>query len=242
MSLITRTYHFTDGTVAYGSQVESEIANIVNTINSLDAASTTWTNVKVTSLLPQADVNMGGHQLTSLAAPSVSGNAAVYPITASQITSGTITNTQLATGVAAANLGTGGVTTSLLAANAVTQYNNANSGVPAWSSGTTLDTVTITTTGGPVIILATASVAVTTSGGTANVRYGVSEDNSAIAGGNQESDWSGLGGNPTIAFAIATVSSPAAGSHTYKAGYSFNSGGAFSSSPYHNLVVFELKR
>lgn len=105
MAIITRTYTFTDGTTAYGSQVESEIANIVNALNNLDAAGATWTNVKVTTLLPQADVNMGGHKITNLGTPGSSGDAAVYPITASQITAGTITNTQLATGAALANLG-----------------------------------------------------------------------------------------------------------------------------------------
>ena len=47
MSLITRTYTFTDGTTAYGSQVDSEIANIVNTLNNLDAATQTWDIVKI---------------------------------------------------------------------------------------------------------------------------------------------------------------------------------------------------
>lgn len=75
MSLISRTYTFTDGTVAYGSQVDSEIQNIVNTINSLDAATTTWDNVKVTTLLPQADVNMNSHKLTSVGTPSSAGDA-----------------------------------------------------------------------------------------------------------------------------------------------------------------------
>lgn len=75
MALITRTYTFTDGTVAYGSQVDSEIANIVNTMNNLDSGATTWTNVKVTTLLPQADVNAGGHKITNLATPTTSGDA-----------------------------------------------------------------------------------------------------------------------------------------------------------------------
>lgn len=43
MSTITRTYTFTDGTTAYGSQVDSEIANIVNVFNNHDAGSSTWT-------------------------------------------------------------------------------------------------------------------------------------------------------------------------------------------------------
>lgn len=78
MSLVTRTYTFTDGTTAYGSQVDSEIANIVNTLNSLDQAGITWTNVKVTTLLPQTAINMGGLKITSLANGTVSGDAVNY--------------------------------------------------------------------------------------------------------------------------------------------------------------------
>jgi microcystin-dependent protein len=85
MSLLTRSYTFTDGDVAYGSQVESEVANIVNTLNSLDNAGTTWTNVKVTTLSPQDDVDMGGHKLENLGSPNTSGDAAVYPVTYAQL-------------------------------------------------------------------------------------------------------------------------------------------------------------
>ncbi len=42
MSLFNRTYTFTDGTTAYGSQVETEIANIVLVLNNLNTATTNW--------------------------------------------------------------------------------------------------------------------------------------------------------------------------------------------------------
>ncbi len=47
MAQITRTYTFTDGTTAYGSQVESEVANIVNTWNNHDSGATAWTLIKI---------------------------------------------------------------------------------------------------------------------------------------------------------------------------------------------------
>lgn len=78
MALITRTYTFTDGTTAYGSQVESEINNIVSILNSLDAATSTWTNIKVTTLLPQANVAMGGYKLTGLANGSAATDSVAY--------------------------------------------------------------------------------------------------------------------------------------------------------------------
>lgn len=46
MSVITRQYTFTDGTTAYGSEVETEVGQIVTTLNALDNATSTWTNVK----------------------------------------------------------------------------------------------------------------------------------------------------------------------------------------------------
>lgn len=44
-NLFLRTYIFVDGTTAYGSQVEAEIANIVNTLNNLNTAATNWGQV-----------------------------------------------------------------------------------------------------------------------------------------------------------------------------------------------------
>lgn len=91
MSLINRTYSFTDGTVAYGSQVESEIANIVNTLNSLDAATTTWANVKATTFTPQSNIAMGGYKLTGLTAGTSTGDSVAYEqITGNLVPTGTI--------------------------------------------------------------------------------------------------------------------------------------------------------
>lgn len=47
---ITRTYTFANGGVADGGQVDSEIQNIVNTINNADAGTTIWTAVKGTTI------------------------------------------------------------------------------------------------------------------------------------------------------------------------------------------------
>lgn len=78
MAFINRTYTFTDGTTAYGSQVDSEIQNIVTTLNNCDTAVTTWDNVKVTTLLPQANVAMGGHKITGLANGTAATDAVAY--------------------------------------------------------------------------------------------------------------------------------------------------------------------
>lgn len=49
MSSITRTYTFTDGTTAYGSQVESEVSNIVTTWNNHNSGTSRWTTVDATT-------------------------------------------------------------------------------------------------------------------------------------------------------------------------------------------------
>lgn len=46
-NLFVRTYTFIDGTTAYGSQVETEVGNIVNVLNNLNAASTNWGRLSV---------------------------------------------------------------------------------------------------------------------------------------------------------------------------------------------------
>lgn len=55
MSQITRTYTFTDGTVAYGSQVESEISTIVTAWNNHDSGVTSWTAIKTSG-----DITLSG--------------------------------------------------------------------------------------------------------------------------------------------------------------------------------------
>ena len=97
MATLTRTYSFTDGTVAYGSQVDAEIANIVNHLNSLDQGNTAWTTVKLDEIIPTQDLDFSSYRLANIGAPTTAGDAARYPITAAQITSGTITPTQIAT-------------------------------------------------------------------------------------------------------------------------------------------------
>lgn len=239
MSLLTRTYTFTDGTVAYGSQVETEIASIVNTINNLDSGGTTWTNVKVTTLTPLADVNMNSHRITSLGTPTTTGDAAQYPITASQITAGTITstqiasgtisNTQLATGTAKANLASGDITqvaSSTLTSNA--------------DGSRTITTKAITTTGGTVLILASVSIGLstTTSGGITAV---VTRGGTAIPGATgSNSNVNTAGSNGALEATIMAVDTPAAGTYTYQ--FTYDITGSSPSLTAYSLILVELKK
>lgn len=196
MALITRTFTFTDGTVAYGSQVESEIANIVNTLNSLDSGSLTWTNVKVTTLSPQADVSMGSHKITNLGTPTTSGDGVPYPVTTSSYSSAVASGTPT---------------------------NAANS-------------VTITTTGGPVLVWYGAMVA---SNGAGTTALGIALFIDGVSTGEYwEQDGANLSAGKFIALSSQYLHTPAAGSHTYLVKQSTqNSQGTI----YNNVLAVELK-
>ncbi len=49
MASITRTHTFSDGTTAYGSQVETEISTLVTAFNNHDAGTSSWTAINVSS-------------------------------------------------------------------------------------------------------------------------------------------------------------------------------------------------
>lgn len=232
MSLIVRTYTFTDGTVAYGSQVDSEIANIVNIMNSLDQGNTTWTNVKVTTLLPQADVNCGGHRLTSVGTPTTSGDAAQYPITAAQITAGTITTAQISGGA--------GITKAQLSLSAgdITQVAYTTDVGVTTSSDAATQSQAITTTGGKVLIVGHQNLS--TSGSTGTVWCYITRsdaDTTTLAGSLAQCDV--LTTAPNQSIDIVAVDTPAPGTYTYKlrvhlaGGASIHNGGS--------LTLIELK-
>lgn len=54
MSTVARTYTFTDGTTAYGSQVETEFSTIYTAWNNHDAGTSTWTLVKSAGFVSSA--------------------------------------------------------------------------------------------------------------------------------------------------------------------------------------------
>lgn len=72
---ITRTYSFANGGVADGGQVDSEVQNIVNTINNADAGTTTWTQVKVATLTSTTSTILKGSATSDSAA---AGNIGEY--------------------------------------------------------------------------------------------------------------------------------------------------------------------
>lgn len=253
MSLITRIYTFTDGTTAYGSQVDAEIGNIVNALNSLDQGNTTWTNVKVTTLLPQTDVNMGGHKITSVGTPTTAGDALVYPVTNAVITAQTIRGTTANSAGTAQEIAQGTISTPDIRAGAVTAAKMTlttgditqvqTSASQTSSHGTDLTTVTITTTGGKVLLQGTASITVVANGsGAAGVYLCITNGNSSITGAVNIANVSGVSAGSTQQFSIPVmvVDSPAAGTITYKLSYIINTG-TFNSTYSYSLTAVELK-
>jgi len=73
-NLFLRTYTFVDGTVAYGSQVEAEIGNIVTVLNNLNTAVTNWGQVSslhATSVPLIADCSSGSQDIADFKNNSV---------------------------------------------------------------------------------------------------------------------------------------------------------------------------
>lgn len=196
MALIIRNYSFSDNTAAYGSQVDSEIGNLVNSLNNLNSAGTTWTTVKVTTLTPMGDVSMGGHKITSLATPTVSGDMVRYPFSTSS-------------------------------------YSSSVSGGTVGSSG---NQVTITTSGGPVLVWWTVMVA-TNGGGITELATNINIDGTTIGEYWQQSLQT-LSAGKFLTVRGHYYHTPTAGSHTYLVKYgATNSQGTV----YNNVLALELK-
>lgn len=247
MSLLTRSYNFQDGQTAYGSQVESEIANIVNTLNSLDQGNTSWTEVDVTTLTLHSDLAMGGNKVTGMGTPTLSGDAVTlgylqsnYTQSSSVIVSGSTANS----GGSQSGITQGTVSTPDFRTNAVTLTSaSASSGSIVGPS--TITSANITTIGKPVLIIATASIlADTTSGGAAQVTLAVRRGTTAITGARSRvitNLTSGVGAvQQSYNMSILATDSQAAGSYTYNLDYVVNTGSNGSVTDY-SLVVIELR-
>lgn len=242
MSLITRTYNFTDGTTAYGSQVDAEIANIVNTLNSLDQGGTTWTNVKVTTLSPQADVNMNAHRLTSIGTPTTTGDAAQYPITVGQIAAGAVQGSTANSGGVPGIITQGTISTPDFRANAVSQIQSTSSGSSS-SLLTGIGSKTITVTTGTVLIFAQASMNFLASGGgvyTFNVS--LTRGATSLSGGQSTYSQAGLGASAAQLIGVSqiAVDTPGAGTFTYNFTYNTSAGSSYAVANF-SLILIEIK-
>lgn len=100
-NLFLRTYTFLDGTTAYGSQVETEIANIVLVLNNLNTGTTNWgivsafndTNVPLIADCAAGSQHIADFKNNSVIKASISSDGTITTVkTTNQIVLGT-TNT-----------------------------------------------------------------------------------------------------------------------------------------------------
>lgn len=103
-NIVSRTYTFSDGTIAYGSQVEQEFSTLYTTLNNLNNATTNWGRVSVlntTSVPLIADCSSGGQNIAnfnnnSVVKASVGSDGTITTVkTSNQLVLGTTNTTTI---------------------------------------------------------------------------------------------------------------------------------------------------
>lgn len=228
-----------DGTVSATGALNlgsHKITNLANGSSAQDA-------VAFTQLSSGNAITAGGIAAATITATQIA-NAT---ITASQIANATITTTQVASntvtgstansGGSAGNLSQGTVSTPDLRANAVTQTQAAldtNSTV----NSTSITSKSITTVGGPVLIMATYSASILSNGSAANLQLTVDRGGTAIHGGFTSMSRTTASTTQTE-LVICTVDTPVAGTYTYVLRSDSSTG--VSSTNGFSLVLVELR-
>lgn len=201
-------------------------------------------------------IAMGSNKVTGVTQGTTSGDAISFPVAAAQISSATITATQVASntltgstansGGSAGNVAQGTISTPDFRTNAVT---NIQSSVTSTSfHGTDITTITITTIGKPVLLVASASLSVTPTSGPPSligVSIDITRDTTGIVGGEalenrNLSGTSAYSGNQTISLGVTVIDTPTAGTYTYRLSYTMQNG-SFSSAPRYSLQAIELR-
>lgn len=161
--------------------------------------------------------------------------SAIPPITSAMITDGTI-----ATG----DLADGSVTTAKLAANAVSQALSANvvTSGPTTSSTTLVDmpdmSISITTTGGGLLIWAMATLRPDTLNGVATLAL----DIDGAATGPTAQGSAAVASNVICLSLAHRIAAPTAAAHTIKLRWSISAGSVLAFFTYRSLVVEEIRR
>lgn len=78
MSAISRAYTFTDGSDAYGSQVENEFNTVYNAWNNHDAGTSIWTSLKAALLTMSGNIVMATNKITGLGNGTAAQDAAAF--------------------------------------------------------------------------------------------------------------------------------------------------------------------
>ena len=205
---------------------------------------------------------MSAKKITGLANGSASTDATAFgqltsgnTITAGGIANATITTTQIATGTVTGstansggsegNIDQGTISTPDLRANAVTNITGSNSGSTTTSGYTSLTTITLTTIGGPVLLLGSAVVTLNGTTNTFDAHLAITRSGQTSNIPGALSNWAGTDSSqisPNMGQTVNVLGfdNPPAGTWTYTLGYS--AVGAITSigSPY-SLVGTEFR-
>ncbi len=165
------------------------------------------------------NLNMGSNKIVSLTQGANAGEAIAFPVGTAQITAGSIT-------------------TALLAANAVTSHSQVTDGIAFTPIGTDITTLTITTSGGPVLLLASASIA------NDRVNYGVQtwlkRGTTYLPGSLTDHILTSASLNPIMQATALLLDSPTAGTYTYHWGYTTDFTQVITATEF-SLTAIELK-
>lgn len=145
MSLIARVTTWVSGQILTAAALNGEFNNIVNAINSLDAASTPWSNVKTATLTVTGNSSLAG----TLA---VSSSSALQGLTATTLTTTSTTNLK------------GTITNDSASAGNIGEYNESVvSGVAIAATGVFKDATSLSLTAGDwdvtLVLFYTVSIA-----------------------------------------------------------------------------------
>jgi hypothetical protein len=176
--------------------------------------SLTWlTFNKNSNMSAGVSLDMGSHKITSVTQGTTTGDAISYPVSTAQ-----------------------------LSANAVTQA-VASGSTGGTDLGTTIATRSITTSGGAVLIMASANLQTTTGGSGAQVTAVVTRGGTAITGNQSQYFYSPAATIVNETVSIVCVDTPAAGSYTYNFTCAVTSGsGSTPTVNMYSIVLVELKR
>lgn len=189
-------------------------------------------------------MRMNGNRIEGVGTPTTPGDAAQFPITSSQITSGAVRGSTANSGGSAREISQGTISTPDFRANAVTQQQTSASGSVV--TNTTITSKSITTIGGPVLIVASASLdgvnGTILGQSQAYLQTSVDRGGTAIPGATQEMLIRGYlttGSQQIFPCSIMAVDTPAAGTYTYN--FNYANGGGFTSVNEYSLVLIELR-
>lgn len=186
--------------------------------------------------------NLNSHKITNLTNGSSAQDAVAFTqlssgnaITAGGIASATITTTQIASAT---------ILTGNIASGAVTQVQSSTSGASA-DKTTIITTKSITTTGGAVLIMATATLGGSQAGSGASffadMSTAVTRGGTSIVGARTRAEFASSAANAFFSpHTIVAVDTPTAGTYTYNFTYELDSGTSPTIASY-SLVLVELK-